>query len=148
MNKRRGFTLTELMVVVAILGILAAIAYPVYTHHLDSGRRAEANTNLEQLRLLEEEYLAVNGVYGPADGVYNVAAITAPTFLPDWQPPNGGAGMIYDYYIQVSNGGQDFTAGAIWQAGAPTGDAVLGGPVGNIVATIDNNNVRQGANFW
>jgi type IV pilus assembly protein PilE len=145
MNKRRGFTLTELMVVVAILGILAAIAYPLYTRYLDSGRRAEANTTLEQLRLLEEEYLAVNGVYGPADGVYNgTAAVQA--FLPDWQVPN--TGTIYDYYIEVANGGQSFTAGAVWQTGAPTGDAVLGGPVGNIVATIDNNNVRQGANFW
>lgn len=145
MKGRRGFSLTELMIAVAVIGILAAIAYPLYNRYLDSGRRSEASTTLEQLRLLEEEYLAVNGVYGPADGVYSgTAAIQA--FLPDWQVPN--TGNIYDYYIEVANGGQDFTAGAVWQAGAPTGDAVLGGPVGNIVATIDNNNVRQGANFW
>lgn len=143
MGRNRGFSLTEIMVVVAILAVLACIAYPVYTGYLDGGKRSEAATNLEQIRLLAEERFALNGAYG-ADGLYNgVAAVQG--LLPDWEPPNN---LIYDYYIQVSNAGQDFLAGAVPGANAP-GDAAIGGaPVANTVATIDDNNQRQGANFW
>ena len=46
LNRRvnRGFTLIELMIVVAIVAILAAIAYPAYTESVRKGRRAEART--------------------------------------------------------------------------------------------------------
>ena len=50
LNRRvnRGFTLIELMIVVAIVAILAAIAYPAYTESVRKGRRAEARTALAE----------------------------------------------------------------------------------------------------
>jgi type IV pilus assembly protein PilE len=46
--KQRGFTLIELMIVVAIIGILSAIAYPSYRQYVMRGNRTEAKTALMQ----------------------------------------------------------------------------------------------------
>ena len=62
MNKK-GFTLTELLIVVAIIGILAMIAIPAYIGQQLRASRTEAYTNLQTLRLLEEQFFAENGRY-------------------------------------------------------------------------------------
>jgi type IV pilus assembly protein PilE len=62
-KQQSGFTLTELMIVVAIVGILAAIAYPAYQDSVRKGRRAEAITALYQLQLAQEKWRANNNLY-------------------------------------------------------------------------------------
>ena len=64
MNVSKGFTLVELMVVVAIIGILAAIALPAYQSYVTKSRRSDAITALNALQLLEEKYRANNLAYG------------------------------------------------------------------------------------
>ena len=64
-----GFTLIELMITVAIIGILAAIAYPSYQDSILKGRRAEGRTALLNLLQQEERYYTQTGSYlsfGPA----------------------------------------------------------------------------------
>ena len=58
-----GFTLIELMIVVVIVGILAAIAYPAYQQHVREGKRADAHAALLRIATLEEKFFADNNSY-------------------------------------------------------------------------------------
>lgn len=93
-SKTKGFTLIEMMVTVAILGILSAIALPSYREYVNQSKRAEAQAALlEAAQALERNY-SVNGTYlnggalaavfptrAPATGTanYTIAAEGTPT---------------------------------------------------------------------
>lgn len=57
--RSRGFTLIELMIVVAVIAILAVIAYPSYTRQVQKSRRAQAKADLTELsQQLERQFTA------------------------------------------------------------------------------------------
>lgn len=64
MKKQQGFTLIELMVVVAILGILASIAMPSYTQYVQRGKRSEGTTALAIYNSRMANYFLDNNSYG------------------------------------------------------------------------------------
>lgn len=101
-----GFTLIEIMIVVAIVAILAAIAYPAYTDQMRKTRRADAKATLMENAQAAERYYTQNGTYAghnllytasPKDAgtkFYNITPspiVTAQTFTLTATPINGQA---------------------------------------------------------
>jgi type IV pilus assembly protein PilE len=81
--KNRGFTLIELMVVVAIVAILAALAYPSFNEQVRASRRADAFSALGDVQLQLERHRADNPTYAgaavgfPASSHYDFAVTAA-----------------------------------------------------------------------
>jgi len=76
MQSQRGFTLLELMIVVAIIAILAGILIPNFTHARAQAQTAACESNLRQIATAMELYYADNQEY-PASGNVTSSAITA-----------------------------------------------------------------------
>jgi type IV pilus assembly protein PilE len=83
-QSQKGFTLVEIMVVVAIIGILASIALPSYTGYVKKGKAAEATSTLSSARVKMEQFFQDNRTYagGPCTtlpaGKYFTYACGAP----------------------------------------------------------------------
>jgi type IV pilus assembly protein PilA len=82
LKKKSGFTLIELMIVVAILGILAALAIPAFIAYIRRSKSAEATTNLSSMFKAAASYFpqerAEQGVDAPVSSMCIVAAETSP----------------------------------------------------------------------
>lgn len=106
----QGFSLIELMIVVAIIGILASIAYPSYTEYVLRSHRADAKTNLLQAAQWMERVATATGLY--PTNTKQTAAIDAQ----EAQLSNAR------YVINInSNNGSTFTISAVPQ-GAQAAD--------------------------
>lgn len=87
-RSENGFTLIEVMIVVALIAILAAIAVPAFTDQMQRSRRSQAIQGLQSIQLLQEKWRSNNATYGTAaqigatatsEGGYYAFTVTNPT---------------------------------------------------------------------
>jgi type IV pilus assembly protein PilE len=137
-----GFTLVELLIVIAIIGILGGIAIPLFLGERSKAIHTEAKSNLESLRLLEEQYFAENGCYyregsplactnKTITGLANIQV-----FLPGFRPgADESLNFIYEIVFSGTPAATEFTATATGKASTPVKDAKF---------SIDQDNIRSG----
>jgi len=130
MNRKKGFTLIELMIVVAIIGILAAVAIPAFLKYIKKSKTSEARTNIRkvydgEVAYFSEERVDAAGTIFPKRFVSaGPTPATAPgidKLTGDWDSANwpelkfGSDSPVLYSYETVSSGSQltsAFTASA------------------------------------
>lgn len=80
--RQYGFTLIELMITVAIVGILAAIAYPSYTSHVQHGYRSEGIAMLSDAAARMERFYAQNNSYAATPNITALGYAASPAPSP------------------------------------------------------------------
>ncbi len=78
LSANRGFTLIEVMIVIAIVSVLLAIALPSYENSMQKGRRADAKAHLMAVANQEEQFMLDQGTY-----TTNLADLSLPVDSPD-----------------------------------------------------------------
>jgi type IV pilus assembly protein PilE len=108
----QGFTLIELMIVVAIVGVLASLAYPAYTGQLARGKRADARVQLATAQQWIEKFYSEN--YNYATDTAGNAATTAFNAQPFSTSPRAGDGAaVYTISLTVAATSQSYTVTAV-----------------------------------
>ena len=122
-GEARGFTLLEVMIVVAIVAILAAIALPNYSDYVKRGKIIEATSGLSDMRTRYEQWYLDNRTY--AGGCAAFGGIVAAT--------------VRAFTITCAEGASTYTATATGNAGeAMTGFAY----------TINEGNIKTSTTIW
>lgn len=98
-KQSRGFTLIELVIVVAIIGIIAAVAIPSYSNYMERTRRANAQADLMELaQWMERRYTA------------NFDYTTTTANLPFTTSPQGGGNTFYNITVNANQTAYTLTA--------------------------------------
>ncbi len=127
-KQQQGFTLIELVVTMAIIGLLSAIAVPTYQQYRIRGNRAAAQAQMMYIAILEKQYLFVKGNYADKTTLEsNGYALTS------------DVSSNYSYDIAVGAGSVPTFTITFTPTGSQTNDGAL---------TLDNDGVKTPSDKW
>lgn len=106
-SRRIGFTLTELLIVVVILGILATLALPMLVKTIEKAKVGEAISNLNLIRTGQKIYFLENSIFTTNVNGLNI------------ENPNDPSARYFDYTIPDADS-SDFTGRAQRRSNAPS----------------------------
>ncbi len=102
MRSRRGFSLIELLVVVALVAVISTIALPMYTDYITSARTAKLVDAIDSMRIFQEDLRLRTGVYGA--GTIDPPANTLTAAI-GWQSDSDDSTK----YVVTANAGVSWT---------------------------------------
>ncbi len=134
-TRQPGFTLTELMVVVAVVAILAAVAVPSYADHVRRSQLQEAISVLADYQVKMEQYYQDFKNYGNSGGTVCANGTNAPSW--NTFAPSGARYFTFACALASGSNNQAYTLTATGAADAAVGH----------VLTLNNNNQRRTTTF-
>lgn len=114
-NAFRGFTLIELMITVAIIAILASVAYPSYQQYVMRGKRAAAQAEMMDIANRQQQFLLANRSYASKPAL-EASGYTLPTEV----------SANYTYDISIGSGAVPSFTITFTATGSQTSDGALG----------------------
>lgn len=127
--RQRGFTLIEVMIVVAIIGILAAVALPAYRDYVRRGQLPEATSRLSEYRIRMEQYYQDHRNYG--------VAACADAATGDWAKFLPKDAVHFGFACELTDAGQGYVVTATGSKAAAVGHTY----------TINDDNLRRTTAF-
>ena len=139
MRKERGFSLIELLIVVAIIGILAAITIPNLLNALDRSKQKRTMADIRYVGTAVEEYAIDNTFYPAQASEADVAASSLPAALDVYYIRTVPAQDGWTFPLRYASDQREYTIGSLAKDGASGGSLSLsgaGGPTGDFDCDI------------